>query len=407
MFTIHEVKGTLKVSTGEFVDIPYETLPVNQYAQRYNDIYIYLTTGTTVYGLPYAHVPLNVRNSSDLLSVYVEGITEATVPQLDLTPKYPTTKRLHYFSAWPYLDTLKQGNLEYHPDTDLTADELHDLWFTTTESLDEFRKNALFTVGGVIHKTDYSNDHGVILGATRTLNRMRTNSIGVLDFSELGGVEIVDLTEENLTKPKDTDRYISNTYVKLPDGLQGKTPYLVLGGKLVTAGRLLQVVSDDIVKINISSVDLVREYHLLEERTDTYLPVELNTEHSIINTSLRNDRYVKALLQSDYSFIILVGSDGLSAGLKTLGDSALPGVYYNATANLPIQYGNGYLADYVVDQIDVKGTTVKTYGYLNTQPIRMTGDPSNDVASVQQSKPVCGVRYQRALQLYLTKQTLE
>lgn len=407
MFELLEVKGTLKVSSGDYVDIPHTTLTIDKLPIQYNDIYLYIKSESNIFGLPFNNIPIEVRQREIYLSDYVTSITEDTVPNIDVVPKEARSRKLRYFSAWPYIAKTKVGNLEYHQDIPLTEDELHDLWFQTTEPLANFKQNALFTVGGVIHNVDYNSEWGVILGAARTLHQMRVNSIGILDFSELGGLEIVDITDLNLSKLAETDRYVSGSYITLDEDLGHRTPYLVLGGKLHYKGDVLKVVGDRRLKINLSGLDLVREYHALEERTISRLNVRVGTDGQLINDSLREDAYVESLLKSDFSFIILVNSDGHSRDLVALGNTGLPGVYKSVTPNLPVVYGNGFLADYSVDQIDAKGLAVRTYGYMNSNTIRLTGDPSRDTVSVQQNHPAKPANFSYASQLHITKQVLE
>ena len=407
MFELVEVKGTLKVSSGKYIDVPHTTLTIDKIPAQYNDVYIYIKAESNIFGLPFRNIPLEIRQREIYIEDYINSITEDTIPNIDVIPKQPVERKLRYFNAWPYIAKTKVGNLEYHPDTPLTEDELHDLWFQTTEPLDNFKRYALFTVGGVIHNVDFNSDWGVILGAVRTLHQMRVNSIGILDFSELGEIEIVDITDDNLNKLAVSDRYLSASYVTLDEDIGNKTPYLVLGGKLHYKGDVLKVVGERRLKINLSSLDLVHEYHALEERTTTSLKVTLGQDGQLINSSLKEDAYIASLLKSDYSFIVLVDSDDHSRDIVALTDSGLPGIYNSATPNLPIVYGNGFLADYVVDQLDVKGLAVRTYGYMNSNTIRLTGDPSRDQASVRQNLPSKPASFSYASQLHITKQVLE
>jgi len=404
MFTIKEIKAVLKSSSGEFVNIPYTELTIKEANLKYVNIYLYLDSSSSVYGLPFENIPQSVVASGIGFTDYVNTITETNVPELDLVPKVPLLKRLRYFSFWPYSDEVKLGNISAHPDMELTTDLQKDMWFTSTVNHELFKKNALFTVAGVIHKHDYNDTHGILLGAGNTLHTSNTNSIGILDFSELGGMDILDITEENMYVP--SGNYINNTYVKIPKGLDEITPYLVVAGKLITKPGLMKVVGDNLVKINLSSRDMVELHHELTALTGAELDVTLGDGGQVMNESLREDKYVKSLLLSHYSFIVLVKSTGHATSIDRLSDLGLPGVYKAEDTNLPIMYDHGYVADYVVDQIDVKGITVKTYNYTTNRPIRLTGDNTRAIASTHQNILRKPLRYSGVGTLNISRQEL-
>lgn len=406
MLSIKSVIGALRNSTGELVEINHNDIIIRDLSVTHASIYIYLeTVDGRVYGLDYDALTSEVLVRNITLTEW--AATTGTTPYpYDFPALVPTIHSVTYSNLWDLIEDVELGNVKYHNATELLEGQYHDAWITSKTDISKLVSNGLFTAAGVIHKVDNNSERGVILSAGKTLTKSECSSLGYIDFSALGGFKIIDFTDDNMSHRGGLNTLVHGTYVDLKTELDGHTPYLILAGKLITTGELMRVVGERTVKLNLSTVDLVSMYHELAIKSDIDLEVT-KLDGMVNNDSLSKDVFIRSLLQSDYSFIILVKSDNHVVGTSRLPDSKLPGVFTRVKPEVPILFGTGYIANSVVDIVDTLGVTQQTYKPLTANPVRLTGDHNRDLYSIEQNEPVHSHDLSSAWELNITRITME
>lgn len=400
MFEIVSARGVPLMSNGKLVDIDYSILKLNLYTTRYSNIYFHLKYEGKDVGLSYNNIPLSAIQSGLTLRTYLDGLT-TILPTLDTELKYSKVIKANYFNLWDFNPKLQQSNVNFHIDTILDPDDLPDVDLTLQFDNHLLQENCLITIAGLVHRLYVNTDRAVVMHGSHTLNTSKDASVGLIDFSPLGGITPIDITEDMLYTRNDS-RYLTGVYVRCPESLVGKTPMLVLAGKLIRTG-LLQVVGDRVIKIDLGRLELISHYHELQARTKLDLPVVRTSGGGILNESLETDDYIKALLTSVMSYIVLIGSEGINFGTEAINSTHLPGVYESVDPNSIVLSETGYLMDYV----SIPGGLIKSSLYARSNPIRNTGGTERSEVSIEQSCPSKPVLLSRAHILSITKQSME
>ena len=332
--------------------------PMFKTFQRYTAalVRVYDTVADSNGYLDLYSLPVVVRSSPMTLTAYLTlavGLTILTEVEerTDVTPQV----RSYYANAYGY--ALKGFNNRFHPDTELLPDQKVDL-LVYHKDISNYRKlqaNALFAVNGLFHRSDYTEQGIVLFDGGRTVIKGNDNRITVLDFSALGGVTLQPITEAMIRSTKDTIGLEDSLYIDLPDTLEGKTLFIVVGGILYPLSSAFDMVSSNRVRLTLKHYDLVEWFmdnYTLMDLSELPMTVDENDLHKFVEGEFHTDAFIRAVLTMSQTFFVVVPTTGITVDKVRLNETDIPGLYRtpDGTApDVPVQIGNGYVVAYNVN----------------------------------------------------------
>lgn len=173
------------------------------------------------------------------------------------------------------------------------------------------------------------------------------NAIGFLDFSQVGKVKQIAITESMLsTGTSSESKYRNEVYFNLDEDLTGKTPILVLAGYMVfLEPKLFTISGTKQLHLEMGNYPLLQRYEeALKALSFTGITTLARNQDNASLVGLENffsDDVVKQLLTMPQSFIVLVDNPALYKERIFLRDLPLPG-YYVAYENPKELMFNGF-----------------------------------------------------------------
>lgn len=262
---------------------------------------------------------------------WLQSIGNKSIPAYETEPIYDK-KTISYADAWAVGFTPEKMHPIYGLDYDLFDDQNTDLYIKRTgvEST-VIQDHAMITINGYFHLClPYKNGVQVVNGM-KTINKMGRNNIGVISFEQLGKLQYVKITDEQLspTRP-DADLY-EGAFVHLHKNITNKSIFLVSSGYINIGGDVLSIVNPEIglIKINTSKLNLERR--LSESLYDLDISVNISTNDNTPNKlnlkEIRSDDLIKDYLTCDHSFIVIVDTPVLFYEHKPISNVPLFGFY--------------------------------------------------------------------------------
>lgn len=332
---------------------------LNKIYQQYAAVILYVYDDANLVNgyLDLYTLPVVTRTSPMTLNAYLKmavGLKTAfSAEEVTRGTQYVS----HYFaSAFGY--TLKGFNNKFHPDTELLPDQKVDLLLYHPEVTDyrRLQANSLFTVNGLVHRSDISADGIVLYQGGRTVTKSFDQRVGILDFSTLGTVTTVPITDDMIKAVNDEISLYDVVYFDLPTPLEGKTLFLVLGGVLHAVSSAYDIVGSQRVKVNLSRIKLIDLFYATYNSLDLdELPLtrDVNLPTQFVVNEFKTDAYVRALLQMSQSFFVVLDATGVSVNERKLDFTDREGIYRSfesSIPDLPVRVGNRFAAYNVKEQ---------------------------------------------------------
>lgn len=240
----------IDIKENEFYSIPITTPLKDLY--RYGVCLFEILIGNehrylnlkTLPDLRHESTPLNIWLGSKDYSEYRTFSDKTTV----------TDKTVLYFNFNDGIKYTQPANVDESIENNRPTHQCKDTAITMgADQIAYFRENALFAANGYFHRTISNTDWLYILGANSTYLRKGYLELDVIDFSNLGGIELLDVTEDSVFNITDDTCYFKLSR-PVTDGI---TPFIVILGQLhiLTEGsETITLISDDVIKIDIDNL---------------------------------------------------------------------------------------------------------------------------------------------------------
>ena len=330
-------------------------VPMFQIFQRYSAalVRVYDTVADTNGYLDLYSLPVITRSSPMTLKAYL-GIAVGLTVLIDAPPQRATAPRVSSYYAGAYGYKLKGLNNHFHPDTELLPDQKIDLLVYHNDITDyrRLQANALFAVNGLIHKSDYTEQGIMLYDGGRTVTKGNDNRVTVLDFSALGGITLLPITNAMIRSPKSTIKLEDSLYIDLPETLEGKSVFIVLGGILYPLNSAFDMVSSTRVRLTLKYYDLVEWFMDNYTKMDlSALPMTLdaNDGAKFVEGEFHTDAFVRAVLTMSQTFFVILPTTGITVEKVRLNETDQPGLYRTPDGtdpDVPVVVGNGYMVAY-------------------------------------------------------------
>ena len=287
-----------------------------------------------------------------IISNYTISLPNSISPILDLTKK----KTINYYSLWDYLlnarglDNTNQS-LSYNqnniPDIVITPD----LGFTN--SILSLQNKILFVINGLIQDEVWFSDHVLIPKGGLEINTMEEQSLGVLDFSSLGGFNKVHLNTSNVSIFNEMD--LATTVHITLDNPVTTDLCLVLNGRMYFFDEIFTLVDRHTVAIRLDHLSIIKEAYTAELTTldwiDRIAPDSTGFDVTTFNALTYMTR--------GNSFLLILPIQGLSVEECYLEASGLPTFYLaNGDVRDIVFLEDGTIANYVINEVQSEYNTI-------------------------------------------------
>lgn len=224
-------------------------------------------------------------------------------------------------------------------------------------------RNALFTVNGLFHPTEYGPEGVHIHEGNTTLRHSNDNQIGLYSFAKVGHVRCIPVTPEMVSAQRPDAPLWRGVYVTLPEDVEmgNKTYLLVIGGYLQVLGKTYTRVGERTYRVELSNLMMMERFY--DSRVELNLHDVLGFTEYDFNESLLSvaeigrDETVLRYMTLPQTFFVEVEAETFFQELVPVEDAGLPGRYYDYdTPYYPLMGAYGRMLEY--HPIEEDGITV-------------------------------------------------
>lgn len=339
------------------VDIVNMTLP--QIFKKYHSGYIVLRSVSLDHNqyVDLAELKqLKLPITTQPFYLWLNALGNTALPSTEVEPAFAES-RVGYTDAWSanYKMILVDPASGLPSDSRVRTDLTDGLLFRNGLPA-RYLSNALITVNGFLHR---SAVHGVGLqveGAGKTLQMSQNNQVGLLSFTNVGDIQLLGLSPDQILKGNNNRSLYDETYVNLGVDLTNKSLLMSLGGYLNTAG--IEVINPEIglLRLRVSRMNfhkrIIESMNKIDlSSLDLYRPDHLPNTISI--TQCLDDNAIRSYLQLSQTFFIIVDTPGISINRVPIDNVKLYGLYEsNTEPKWPMIDSLGRLPEYVKNRQD-------------------------------------------------------
>lgn len=218
--------------------------------------------------------------------------------------------------------------------TNMPTTELTDLAVTRPfkeTSLELVHKHCVMSVNGYFHRTDYADGNLFILGGGTTAAMTRCSHTGILSFMDMGEIEQVQLTDENINPLTEDGKLSNGIILNLDIDMTDKSAVFILGGYMIRPEENVFFPNDD-----NSWVLNLRGTPYLERIMESDPQIDLsslnlghldtNPHDAYTTESLYSDEVIRAYLKLSQTFMVIVDTPALFYNKINVRVSNLPGL---------------------------------------------------------------------------------
>lgn len=336
-----------------------DTLDVSQVSlinlsQQYHDICFILNVD--VYPEPkvlwFKDLPLDVQVSDKTILQYLDSIGNQTIPINDTIPEY-IRGEVHAVDVHSYPFSYQSTQAGAHPNARIEEEDKDDLLLTHEKLSDaRYSQHALVSVNGFFHRFVPAENGITIIDGNKTKNKHRDKThINYLDFSQVGEVKMIQITEEMIKAPNNVELK-DNIYIDVNESLVGKTVGIVLGGYLHIHDHTYKQIGDHGIKIDFNNIRWESLFYRMKEYLNIdHFPITDFGNDRVIGFELYHDKTIKALLTMSQSFIVVIDNPYIAIVEEYIGHMGIPKRYESALLPLyPIRIGEGRFPAYKAEK---------------------------------------------------------
>ncbi|AXH71042.1 virion structural protein [Vibrio phage BONAISHI] len=318
------------------VDVKSQTLAVLLTA--YQNVYFVLSNNEDsflyLYDLKEQRSHIEPDDQSKTLETWLgEFTTNVLTPSSDLI--YPSaSKTVLMRDASHYKFKTEKGNAGYgvgvpvpkglDKDLIITSPTLND---SDSRHVKNLAVNGLFVINGQICKHAYLNDQIYIIDGVAKFGDSVDNVISVIDFTNVGGFDLVNFTEDNIViapqDASDLSRERTRVSVAINGNVNDYTPIVVIDGHIHIMDETYEVISSDRLKINLDHKSIIRKAIRYPFNALDYLEPANVRDEGYRRDSIK----VEELLTQTDSFVLLVKNKKLAIHRELMTRSSMPGCY--------------------------------------------------------------------------------
>lgn len=253
-----------------------------------------------------------LRNYQQTLGVWLNSlgkrglITTAGLPTL-------TFKEVNYLPLTYYEGMFQLAKRGWHPSHQVPMEDYDDVVVAYNSITSKYlHSNVLFTVNGMFMPATY-HDYGVrIFNAGDIIRKTGKVELGMLNFEQVGTVEVVPITSDMVFKVDGKKDYYTELLIKSPKSLAGKTVGIVIGGYLHLLDGLIKPNSDTTAIITMKDISVVERVIATKDILDLDFMGLDNLDVNASVAAVLDATNILKYLTCPYSFLVLVNNVNLS-----------------------------------------------------------------------------------------------
>lgn len=382
-----------------YQDINVSLMRLSQIDKKFIDGFIELSH-TAIDGPVY--LSLQDLKSCDLpkrdnltFEYWLSYIGDKSLPTTDK----PTT---YTYKTISHRDAIQAGyhpmacSLEAHYDANLPQSEKKDLYLTkSTGAIGLLRNRALISVNGHLHTHTPYYKGVCVLGGGEMPTQSGDIICSITSFADIGDVSFIPFTADMIHRYAPATPYNQKAVIDTAVDLSDKTVMLSLGGVLVYASKVLEIVNPEagVVKLNLNNFDLIEAIYgaignINLESLGILNENSLSTNYHIAKQMLTSDAVVLKYLQLKQTFLIVIDNPNVEIRKEPISPTGIDGKFEtHFNPSLPLIDDIGRVAEYWVTSQNngwyVLHTKARAYKKRITQTIR-----NKDITSLNASMPV-------------------
>lgn len=332
MYQYHSSWARLK-NQGQYRTEDLGNTPLSEIFRQYDHVYLYLT---------HTHTPGQVLGL-DLhqMEAALAPVTATVINWLSIlgTTSLPTElpAKQRHIKAVTYTDARKAGCYlqrvyqHSHPESEYPLDDKRNLLIQSPSADDgyvTFYNNHLVTLGGYIHRSEHTAHGMLVPHAIDTLETSGVDTVGLMSFAAMGGVQQVHLEESSIQPDGNGNPLGKRFAIDFPESIGDKSVGVVLLGRLILDTSIVRKFNDRRVLVDLERVDLESLYQHV--RTDLRLdslplsPVR-GQQDTVLISQLRSDDAIRAIMALSQSMVVVFDAPRLTEDFFPLANSDVSG----------------------------------------------------------------------------------
>lgn len=317
-----------------WVELDLTTIAIAQAMALYRDIYLVLTHPVVA-----GQQILNFLSYSGQMSYRSETFEQWLV--FNGNGALPTTtgsivfesQYVKYKDAFQAKFHVRCVNPDTHPDVSAPRSMLKDLLVHRLDT-DYYAvaEKALFTCGGIIHRSYPTGDGIRVVNGGESLAVSNNNNLGVISFQDVGSVLQIPITADTLSRVVEDQPLCHTVALDFGEDVSEHQLGIVIAGRLHLLDGVIRKNSPTTALVYLSKINLRELYQYVVDKinassltdvffdTDVLFPVDelLRTEQFL------TDEFVIALMTLPQTFVVAIHSDTLHAEVHGIEACHLP-----------------------------------------------------------------------------------
>lgn len=382
MYSLVSAKGLMVDNDSKWVDIITAGVPISKIFKNYRSILLTLTNPV------YDHrIYLDLYLLSDqiasydiTLENYFTHLGNTALPTTDTIP-VTVTKYARYNDAikagYKMIPVSASASIEANvPESEKT-------WvMMKKDGIDYLRmgKSTLVSINGLYHRSTYDTKGYYAVDGMTSARIARSNCIGILNFSDIGDIEMLPITPEMIYKQNDKSFYRNTAYINTDLDLTDKSVMLVLGGYLHPIdNKLFYRVGKGQFGINFNNIPFFERYYESKKLIDLSslkLDVAPFNPNQISVKQLLLDSVLTAYMTLSQSFLVVINNSNMFVDYESVRPTKTPNVYMSySKPSFPLKTGVGKHSNYWSRQEDgyfalITNDSMSAAYNFNTVPAR-------------------------------------
>lgn len=297
-------------------------------------------------------IPLYIGQKT--LNQFLVELGNESLPTQPVAPNY-RSYHARYADVYEAGYTVRAFDHNRHPDMDLPLDDKRDL-LLSKEGVDfqTLWPYCMVTVNGHLHRVAGSSYGLVVLDGARSMQIGQRTQIGLISFQDVGVLDYIPITPDMIYKTHEDQKYVEFINIHVPKSMEGKTPFLVIGGYLHLLDNIYKVVGDQMLRVHFKHLMWPERFFESRHAIDLKglnLDVIAEDPRRVSVEELHSDSVLKAYLTLSQSFIVLIDSEQLYVKRHGIENTGIPGRYIVPEAaykQLPLQGAYGRMLEYLL-----------------------------------------------------------
>lgn len=317
-----------------------------QLSQLYYDIYFVIKV--SIYKndrvLRFNQLPIDAQISDKTIQQYLTELEGQTIEALDSEIPIHLRGEVYSYDVGSFPFNIKAYNSEYHPKAEIPDHDKFDLLLSLPNlNVDYAFRHSLVSINGFFHFTEKHKEGWVIKNGalTKRISKDKTH-LNVLDFTQIGEVTCVPITNEMILPATEISPLSDNLYINVGQDISNKTVGYVFGGYLHLLDNTYKRVNNQIIMVDFNKLRWESLYYMMKKHLNVKLPLTDFGDDRTLAFELYHDDTIRAAFQLSQSFIVIIDNPNINIEEIVIGDVGLPKRYETAIKPIyPLRIAEG------------------------------------------------------------------